>query len=177
MLACFPAFCPLCPGFFPFTGVYTWMLFLKALGSSWSNFSPTSPVLGDPLQLLPAQPLLHEVCLKVMSLVRCYFVSFSCPEGSCPGLSPNVAVWLFVLRLATNIFRVSFVDYTQRYVTFVVFYFFDNFSYRFVTIAGYTLPLPTPVICVTLCVHRLSRHFDTQTTQDLIRTSFKYCST
>ena len=27
------------------------------------NFSPTSPVLGDPLQLLPAQPRLCDVCL------------------------------------------------------------------------------------------------------------------
>ena len=31
------------------------------------NFSPTSPVLGDPLQLFPAQPHLRDVCLKVTS--------------------------------------------------------------------------------------------------------------
>ena len=31
------------------------------------NFSPTSPVLSNPLPLLPAQPLLRDVCLKVMS--------------------------------------------------------------------------------------------------------------
>ncbi len=31
------------------------------------NFSPTSPVLGDPLQVFPAQPHLRDVCLKVMS--------------------------------------------------------------------------------------------------------------
>ena len=30
------------------------------------NISPTSPVLGDPLQLFPAQPRLRDVCLKVM---------------------------------------------------------------------------------------------------------------
>ena len=29
------------------------------------NISPTSPVLGDPLQLFPAQPRLRDVCLKV----------------------------------------------------------------------------------------------------------------
>ena len=31
------------------------------------NFSPTSPVLGDRLQLSPAQPRLRDVCLKVTS--------------------------------------------------------------------------------------------------------------
>ena len=30
------------------------------------NLCPTSPVLGDPLPLLPAQPRLRDVCLKVM---------------------------------------------------------------------------------------------------------------
>ena len=30
------------------------------------NFSPTSPVLGDPLQLFPAQPHLLDICLKVL---------------------------------------------------------------------------------------------------------------
>ena len=29
------------------------------------NISPTSPVLGDPLQLFPAQPRLRDVCLKL----------------------------------------------------------------------------------------------------------------
>ena len=31
------------------------------------NFSPTSPVLGDSLQLFPAQSRLRDVCLKVTS--------------------------------------------------------------------------------------------------------------
>ena len=31
------------------------------------NFSPTSPVLGDPLQLFPAQPRLRDICVKVTS--------------------------------------------------------------------------------------------------------------
>ena len=31
------------------------------------NFSPTSSVLGDPLQLFPAQPRLRDVCLKITS--------------------------------------------------------------------------------------------------------------
>ena len=77
------------------------------------NFSPTSPVLGDLLQLLPAQTRLRDVCLKVMSPGVFWSgapsLSFALRVPR-QGLSRNVAVWLFVLRLATNIFRVSFVD-------------------------------------------------------------------
>ena len=43
-------------------------------------FPPTSPVLGDPLLLLPVQPRLRDVCLKVTSPGVLWFPpSFSCP--------------------------------------------------------------------------------------------------
>ena len=54
-----------------------------------------SPVLGDPLQLFPAQPRLRDVCLKVTSPGV-----FRSPPLSLPlrvprqGLSRNVVVWL-----------------------------------------------------------------------------------
>ena len=46
------------------------------------NFSPTSPVLGDPLQLLSSKPLLRDVCLDVTSQVL-FLVSplFLLPSG------------------------------------------------------------------------------------------------
>ncbi len=59
------------------------------------NISPTSPVLGNPLQLLPAQSCLRDVCLKV-TLPGV----FSSPPLSLAVRVPhqrqscNVAVWL-----------------------------------------------------------------------------------
>ena len=56
------------------------------------NISPTSPVLGDPLQLLPAQPRLCHVC----HVARCFLPPHLYPALSVPyqNLSRNVAVWL-----------------------------------------------------------------------------------
>ena len=51
------------------------------------NFSPTSPVLGDPLPLLPAELRLRDVCIKVSHLSLALRVPHQ-------GLSRNVAVWL-----------------------------------------------------------------------------------
>ena len=50
------------------------------------NFSPTSPVLGDPLQLFPAQPRLRNVCLKVTS------------PGVCQSPPPPISLVLRVPR-------------------------------------------------------------------------------
>ena len=47
-------------------------------------FSPKSPVLDDPLQLLPAQPRLRDVCLKVTLPSVFGHPSFSCTKDS-PG--------------------------------------------------------------------------------------------
>ena len=58
------------------------------------NFSPTSPVLGDHLQLLPAQPCLLDICRKITSpgfLVSTLSLALKVPRQ---GLSYNVAVWL-----------------------------------------------------------------------------------
>ena len=59
------------------------------------NFSPTSSILGDPIQLLPAWPRLRDVCLKVTTSR----VFWSLPRSLAlrvprQGLSCNVAVWL-----------------------------------------------------------------------------------
>ena len=51
------------------------------------NFSPTSPVLGDPLQLLPAAPRLGQVA-------RCFPPSFLPSRIPHQDLSCDVAVWL-----------------------------------------------------------------------------------
>ena len=59
------------------------------------DISPTYPVLGDPLQLFPAQPRLRDVCLKVTPPgVFSVSPSFACPEGSMSRTVFNVAVWL-----------------------------------------------------------------------------------
>ena len=59
------------------------------------NISPTSPVLGDPLQLFPAQPLLRDVCLKVTPPGVFRSPPLSLALGvSRQGLSRNVGVWL-----------------------------------------------------------------------------------
>ena len=59
------------------------------------NISPTSPVLGDPLQLFPAQSRLRDVCLKVTppGVFRSppLSLALSVPRQ---GLSRNVGVWL-----------------------------------------------------------------------------------
>ena len=59
------------------------------------NFSPKSPVLGDPLQLFPAQPRLRDVCLKVTSpgVFRSPPLSLALGVPR-QGLSRNVGVWL-----------------------------------------------------------------------------------
>ena len=59
------------------------------------NISPTSPVLGDPLQLFPAQPRLHDVCLKVTppGVFRSPPLSHALRVAR-QGLSRNVGVWL-----------------------------------------------------------------------------------
>ena len=59
------------------------------------NISPTSPVLGDPLQLFPAQPRLHDVCLKVTSpgVFWCPLLSLAL-RVPCQGLSRNVTIGL-----------------------------------------------------------------------------------
>ena len=59
------------------------------------NISPTSPVLGDPLQLFPAQPRLRDVCLKVTLPGVFRYPPLSLALGiprQC--LSRNVGVWL-----------------------------------------------------------------------------------
>ncbi len=60
------------------------------------NISPMSPVLGDPLQLFPAQPHLRDVCLKVTppGVFRSpppLSLALRVPRQ---GLSRNVGVWL-----------------------------------------------------------------------------------
>ena len=59
------------------------------------NISPTSPVLGDPLQLFPAQPCLHNVCLKVTppGVFRSPPLSLALGVPR-QGLSRDVGVWL-----------------------------------------------------------------------------------
>ena len=59
------------------------------------NFSPTSPVLGDPLQLFPSQPRLRDVCLKVTppGVFRSPPLSLALGVPR-QGLSRNVGVWL-----------------------------------------------------------------------------------
>ena len=59
------------------------------------NISPTSPVLGDPLQLFPAQPRLRDVCLKVTppGVFRSPPLSLALGVPR-QGLSRNVGVWL-----------------------------------------------------------------------------------
>ena len=59
------------------------------------NLSPTSPVLGDPLQLLPAQPHLRDVCLKFTppGVFRSPPLSLALRVPR-QGMSCNVAVWL-----------------------------------------------------------------------------------
>ena len=58
------------------------------------NISPTSPVLGDPLQLFPAQPRLRDVCLKVTppGVFRSPPLSLALGVPR-QGLSRNVGVW------------------------------------------------------------------------------------
>ena len=59
------------------------------------NFSPTSPVLGDPLQLFPAQSRLRDVCLKVTPPGVFWSPPLSLALGvPRQGLSRNVGVWL-----------------------------------------------------------------------------------
>ena len=60
------------------------------------DFSPTSPVLGVPLPLLPAQPSLCWLYLSKGLVARCFFclASFSCLERSNIKACRNVAVWL-----------------------------------------------------------------------------------
>ena len=50
------------------------------------NISPTSPVLGDPLQLFPAQPR-FEWCLSQGHAAWCFLVSPPPPPFACPGSS------------------------------------------------------------------------------------------
>ena len=59
------------------------------------NISPTSPVLGDPLQLFPDQPRLRDVCLKVTSpgVFRSPPLSLALGVPR-QGLSRSVGVWL-----------------------------------------------------------------------------------
>ena len=59
------------------------------------NFSPTSPVLGDHLQLFPVQPRLRDVWLNVTSpgVFRSPPLSLAL-RVICQGQSRNVAVWL-----------------------------------------------------------------------------------
>ena len=59
------------------------------------NISPTSPVLGDPLQLFPAQPCLRDVCLKVTppGVFRSLPLSLALGVPR-QGLSRNIGVWL-----------------------------------------------------------------------------------
>ena len=59
------------------------------------NISPTSPVLSDPLQLLPAQSCLRDVCLKVTWPGVFWPPPLSRSLGVAPqGLSCNIVVWL-----------------------------------------------------------------------------------
>ena len=60
------------------------------------NISPTSPVLGDRLQLLPAQPRLRDVCLKVTTpgVFRSPPLSLALRVLR-QGLSRNVTIGLF----------------------------------------------------------------------------------
>ena len=59
------------------------------------NISPTSPVLGDPLQLFPAQPRLRDVCLKVTPPGVFRSPSLSLALGvPRQGLYCNAGVWL-----------------------------------------------------------------------------------
>ena len=53
----------------------------------------TSPVLGHPLQLLPAQPRLRDVCLKVMSPDVFWPLSLALRVPR-QNLSYNIVVWL-----------------------------------------------------------------------------------
>ena len=59
------------------------------------NISPTSPVLGDPLQFFPAQPLLRECWLKVTppGVFRSPPLSLALGVPR-QGLSCNIGVWL-----------------------------------------------------------------------------------
>ena len=59
------------------------------------NIYPTSPVLGDPLQLFPAQPSLRDVCLKVTppGVFRSPPLSLALKVPR-QGLFRNVGVWL-----------------------------------------------------------------------------------
>ena len=59
------------------------------------NITPTSPVLGDPLQLFLAQPRLRDVCLKVTPLGVFRSPPLSLALGvPRQALSRNVGVWL-----------------------------------------------------------------------------------
>ena len=55
------------------------------------NISATPPVLGDPLQLFPAQPRLRDVCLKVVFWCPPLSLALRVPRQ---GLCRNVGVWL-----------------------------------------------------------------------------------
>ena len=58
------------------------------------NFS-LCPVLGDPIQLLPSEPRLRDVCLKVTSPGVFWPPLLSLAlRVSCQCLSCNIAVWL-----------------------------------------------------------------------------------
>ena len=59
------------------------------------SISPTSPVLGDPLQLFPAQPRLRDVCLQVTppGVFRSPPISLALGVPR-QGLSRNVGIWL-----------------------------------------------------------------------------------
>ena len=59
------------------------------------NISPTSTLLGDLLQLFPAQPRLRDVCLKVTpsGVFRSPPLSLALGVPR-QGLSRNVGVWL-----------------------------------------------------------------------------------
>ena len=60
------------------------------------NVSPTSPLLGDSLQLFPAQPRLRDVCLKVTSpgVFRSPPLSFALRVPR-QGLSRNVTIGIY----------------------------------------------------------------------------------
>ena len=57
------------------------------------NISPTTPVLGDPLQLFPAQPRLRDGCIKVTpsGVLRSPPLSLAL-RVPCQGLSRNVTI-------------------------------------------------------------------------------------
>ena len=57
-------------------------------------FAPVSPVLGDPLLFLPAEPRFRDVWLNVTSSTGCFWYLSIALRVPHHGLSCDVAVWL-----------------------------------------------------------------------------------